>query len=80
MPKTKNLQDLVLTKLRQERRVVTVFTTNGFQMRGRITAFDQFTLVLEIRDTQQIVYKHAISTIAPDPAVNLSEWREEDLQ
>ncbi len=80
MPKAKNLQDLVLTKLRQERRVVTVFTTNGFQMRGRITAFDQFTLVLEIRDTQQIVYKHAISTIAPDPAVNLSEWREEELQ
>ena len=78
MSKKNNLQDILLTKLRRERRVVTLFTTNGFQMKGRITAFDQFTLVLEIKDTQQIVYKHAVSTIVPDKPVDLDDWREEE--
>lgn len=71
MEKKNNLQAILLTKLRKERQVVTVFITNGFQMRGRITAFDQFTLVLEIKGTQQIIYKHAVSTIVPDAPMDL---------
>jgi len=73
-----NLQDLVLTKLQQERKVVTMFTTNGFQMKGRITAFDQDMVAVEIRKEQQFVYKHAISTIIPAEPVDLDSWREEE--
>lgn len=73
MSKRSDLQDSVLTKLREERRAVTVITTNGFQMRGRITAFDQYLIAVEIRNVQQFVYKHAISTIQPDQPVDLSD-------
>lgn len=72
-----SLQNAILTKLQQERRVVTLFTVNGFQMKGRITAFDEAVVVMEIRNEQQIVYKHAVSTIAPSQAVNLEDLREE---
>ena len=71
------LQDKLLDKLREERQVVTVFVTNGFQMKGRITGFDQYTIVLEIRGEQQIVYKHAVSTIAPSQPIDLDTLREE---
>lgn len=63
------LHNAILDKLRQERQVVTLFTINGFQMKGRITAFDENVVVMEIRKEQQIVYRHAISTIPP-----LSRW------
>jgi len=77
MSKTTNLQDLVLGKLREERQVVTVYTTNGFQMKGRITGFDQYMVALEIKDTQNLLYKHAISTIQPDRPVDLDSLGEE---
>lgn len=80
MAKKNNLQDVILTKLRRERQVVTVFITNGFQMKGRITAFDQFTLVLDVKGEQQILYKHAVSTIVPDSPLDLDGWREEEPQ
>ena len=60
--KTNNLQDIFLTQARRERRSVTMFLMNGFQMRGCITGFDAF-----------IIYKHAISTIVPERPVPLTE-------
>lgn len=77
MSEKNSLQDVVLAKLQEERQVLTVFTTNGFQMKGRITAFDQFVIVVEIRGEQQIVYKHAVSTIAPSRLVDLDGWKVE---
>ena len=65
MKKTANLQDLFLTRVRKQALGVTVFLMNGFQMRGTVTAFDSFTVVLESDGRQQLIYKHAISTIAP---------------
>lgn len=65
------LHDLILTKLQEERQVVTIITVNGFQLRGRITAFDQSIVVVEIRDEQQIIYKHAVSTVVPDQPVDI---------
>ena len=73
MPKTNNLQEIFLTQARRERRMVTMFLMNGFQMRGCITAFDAFTVVLTSDGKQQIIYKHAISTIVPERPVPLSE-------
>lgn len=58
------LQEDFLGQLHRGRHLVTVFTTNGFQMRGRITAYDQFTLLVEDANGQQnLVYKSAVSTI-----------------
>lgn len=75
---TKNdLQDMALSKLQKKRQVVTVITTNGFKMKGRITAFDRHMVAVEIRNEQQFVYKHAISTIAPDSPIDLEELEEE---
>ena len=62
-----NLQDDFLGQLRRGRHAVIIFTTNGFQLKGRVAAFDQFTVLVEDgRGNQNLVYKHAISTIVRD--------------
>ena len=71
MQKTNNLQEIVLTQVRREHRSVTMFLMNGFQMRGIITGYDPFVVVLDSDGRQQIIYKHAISTIAPVRPVDL---------
>ena len=73
MQKTNNLQEIFLTQLRRERRPVTMFLMNGFQMRGYVTGFDAFSVVLTSDGKQMFVYKHAISTIAPERPVPLTE-------
>ena len=77
MQKTNNLQDIFLTQARRERRPVTMFLVNGFQMRGYITGFDAFVVVLTSDGKQQIIYKHAISTLVPQHRVDLYASREE---
>ena len=72
MPNTNNLQEIFLTQARLERRPVTMFLMNGFQMRGFITGFDAFTVVLTSDGKQQIIYKHAISTIVPERPISLA--------
>ena len=67
-----NLQDIFLLRARRERVPVTVFLMNGFQMRGTITGFDAFVVILDSEGRQQIIYKHAISTIVPGRAVELA--------
>ena len=71
MQKTNNLQEVFLTQLRRERRPVTMFLMNGFQMRGHVTGFDAFSVVLTCDGRQMFVYKHAISTITPERPVPL---------
>ena len=75
--KTNNLQEIFLTQARRERRPVTMFLMNGFQMRGCITGFDAFTVVLSSDGKQQIIYKHAISTIVPERPIPLTDGGEE---
>ena len=60
-----------MLRARQERLPVTLFLMNGFQMRGVITGYDAFVVVLDSDGRQQIIYKHAISTIVPERAVPL---------
>lgn len=71
MAQSVNIQDHYLNQLRKERIVVTVFLTNGFQLRGVVKAFDNFTVLLDTEGKQQLIYKHAISTFAPSKNVNL---------
>ena len=65
MQKTQNLQDSFLNQLRKDRAVVTMFLMNGFQLHGVVKAFDGFTVVLDSEGRQQLIYKHAISTVVP---------------
>ena len=60
-----NLQDAILNEVRREKVPVTLFLMNGFQLRGIITGFDSFVVVLVSDGKQQMIYKHAISTLAP---------------
>ena len=60
-----NLQDTILSEVRRDRVPVTLFLMNGFQLRGVITGFDSFVVVLVSDGKQQMIYKHAISTLAP---------------
>lgn len=71
--KTNNLQDIFLAQARRERRQVTVFLVNGFQMRGLITGFDAFVVALTSDGKQQVIYKHAISTIVPERPIPLGQ-------
>lgn len=73
MQKIINLQDTFLTRARRLKSSVTVFLMNGYQLRGFITGFDSFVVVLMTEGKQQIIYKHAISTIIPEHALDLSE-------
>lgn len=74
MQKVNNLQDIFLTKARKESVPVTLFLVNGFQLRGIIAGFDCFVVVLDSEGRQQVIYKHAISTIAP--ARNVTLWED----
>ena len=76
MQKKTNLQDLFLLRIRQDRLLVTLFLMNGFQMRGIVTGYDPFVVVLDSDGRQQVIYKHAISTIVPIRPVELREMEE----
>ena len=71
MKKNTNLQDAFLTLARRQDVPLTVFLVNGFQMRGVVRGFDPFTVVLESEGRQQLICKHAISTIAPQRNIDL---------
>ncbi len=71
MNKAVNIQDAFLNQVRKERQNLTIFLMNGVKMTGAIRSFDSFVVVLEERGVQQVVYKHAISTIIPQTPVVL---------
>jgi host factor-I protein len=66
-----NIQDQFLNQLRKDSSFVTVYLLNGFQLRGLIKGFDNFTVLLESEGKQQLIYKHAISTFVPQKNVQL---------
>ena len=77
MQKKNNLQEIFLTQARKQNIPVTMFLMNGFQLRGTVTGFDSFTVVLSTDGKQQIIYKLAISTIVPLHPVSLMDEAEE---
>ncbi len=74
MTSSNNLQEVFLSRAVRSRMPVTMFLMNGYQMRGVITGFDAFVVVLNTEGRQQVIYKHAISTIAPERPIEL--WEE----
>ena len=75
MAREDTLQEQFLRSLRLERIPVTVFLVNGFQIRGEIRGFDAFVVVIYSEGKQQMVYKHAISTVVPERPLS---WEEEE--
>lgn len=71
MQKTQNLQNAFLNYIRREKIPVTLFLMNGFQLRGVVRSFDSFVVLIDADGRQQMIYKHAISTIAPARPVSL---------
>ncbi|MBQ6449258.1 RNA chaperone Hfq [Cytobacillus oceanisediminis] len=71
MKQSVNIQDQFLNQLRKDGTNVTVFLLNGFQIRGFIKGFDNFTVLFESEGKQQLVYKHAISTFSPQKNVQI---------
>ena len=75
-----NLQDAFLNQVRKEGIAVTIYLVNGFQLRGAVKGFDNFTIILDSEGKQQMVYKHVVSTIIPArpiPELGQSEKKEE---
>ncbi len=78
MKGTINLQDTFLNQARKENILTTVFLVNGYQIKGVVRSFDNFTLLLEVEGKQQLVYKHAVSTIIPVRNINLKAMENEN--
>lgn len=76
MNKTFNYQDSFLTLARKGRVPLVVFLMNGFQMRGVLTGFDSFVILLQTESKQQMIYKHAVSTIVPERPLSLENGGE----
>jgi host factor-I protein len=66
------LQDVFLNQVRKERIPVTIHLTNGFQLKGIVKGFDNFTVILDNEGKQMLIYKHAISTITPSKLVTFN--------
>ena len=68
-----NLQDVFLNQARKDKIQVTIYLTNGFQFRGVVKGFDNYIVILESEGRQNLVYKHAISTIIPSKYISILE-------
>ncbi len=73
MNKQVNLQDEVLNYVRKNNVQVTIYLTNGFQFKGLVKGFDSFIIIIECEGKQQLVYKHAVSTISPCSGIDLQK-------
>ena len=76
---SQNVQDVFLNHVRKQKNSVTVFLINGVKLQGIITWFDNFSILLRRDSHNQLVYKHAISTIMPSVPIQLFEPEEDDI-
>lgn len=65
-----NLQDIFLNQVRKEKTQITIFLVSGYQIKGYVKGFDSYTIVMDSEGKQQMIYKHAVSTIIPAKSVN----------
>ena len=68
-----NIQDAFLNEARRTHNIVTLFLTNGFQIKGVVRGFDQYVVMLEVMGKQNMIYKHAISTVIPQENLKYQE-------
>ncbi len=70
--KINNLQDTFLNQLRKDNITATIILVNGYQFKGSILSFDNFTILLYVEGKKQMVFKHAVSTIVPSRNVKIN--------
>ena len=68
-----NLQDIFLNNARKSKTLVSIYLVNGFQLRGTVKGFDNFTVDLDCEGKQMLVYKHSITTINPSKPISFSD-------
>ena len=78
--KAMNLQDVFLNQARKDRVPLTIILTNGYQFRCIVRGFDQFVVILDVDGKQEMVYKHAISTVIPAKAISILDASEDQKQ
>ena len=71
MNKNMNLQDVFLNQVRKDQIPATFILTNGFQFKGVVKGFDSYVVILESEGKQELVFKHAISTIVPSKTISI---------
>ena len=64
-----NIQDSFLNNARKEKGLVTIYLLSGVKLSGRIKSFDKYSLVLETNNQEQLIFKHAISTVVTTRAI-----------
>ena len=64
-----NIQDSFLNNARKEKGLVTIYLLSGVKLSGRIKSFDKYSLVLETSNQEQLIFKHAISTVVTTRAI-----------
>lgn len=75
-----NLQDVFLNQVRKDKIAITIFLLSGFQIKGLVTGFDNYTVVLDCDGKQELIYKHAISTIIPSTPINfIASEKEQEI-
>lgn len=79
MQKIQNIQDTLLNTIRRDKQTVTFFLMNGFQLRGVVRSYDNFVVILDSEGKQQMIYKHAISTIVPSEPVDFRDVRTSEV-
>ena len=72
MEKQQNIQDGFLNSLRKEKPVVTIYLMSGVKLTGRIRSFDKFAVILDSNGMEQLIFKHAISTVLLNRATNIA--------
>jgi len=72
-----SLQNQVLNHSRKNKTTVTVILVNGYRLFGRVLSFDRFTVLLEVKNKQNLIFKHAISTLVPSEEVDFSSEGED---
>lgn len=75
---TFNLQDNFLNQVRKSKMPVTIFLINGFKIKGVVKSFDNFTILMEVNGEQQMIYKHAVSTLIPTKKLNFFDNQDEE--
>ena len=78
MNKMINLQDVFLNQARKEKILVTIILMNGFQFKGIVKGFDSYIVILECNGEQNLVYKHAISTLKPTRPIAILDAAEKE--
>ncbi len=71
-----NLQDIFLNSARKDRIEITIFLMNGVPIKGKVLSFDNFTILIEVDKRQNLIYKHAISTMVPGKTISFREEEE----